>query len=101
MPPYLELLVRLYNLSIIDKLLDPANSHPSTHFSISTGHRRGRLYSHALLRISKLLVITHQMFLVPRVLLHPHIVVNRLEDDLAKAVEVGKVYHLRVEKLGH
>ena len=46
-------------------------------------------------------MVPDQMLLVPRILLHALIVFDALEDDLAEAIEVGHVAHLRVEKLRH
>lgn len=55
----------------------------------------------ASLRIREHLMIIHQMLLVPRILLHLLVVVYALENDLAEAVKVGEVAHLRVEEFGH
>ena len=48
-----------------------------------------------------MLVIVDEMLLVPRILLHALVILDRLEDHLAEAVEVGDVAHLRVEELRH
>ena len=46
-------------------------------------------------------MIIHQMLLVPWILLHALVVLHALEKNLAEAIEVGDVAHLRVEQLGH
>ena len=46
-------------------------------------------------------MIPNQMLLVPRILFHALIVLNALEDDLAKAVKVCDIGHLWVEELAH
>lgn len=56
---------------------------------------------HALLRISKVLMVASKMFLVPWILLHALVILDPLKDDLAKAIERRDVTHLRVKKLGH
>lgn len=38
---------------------------------------------------------------IPRIILHPLIVIHVLEHDLAEAVEVGQVGHLSVEEPAH
>ena len=46
-------------------------------------------------------MIIHQMLLIPWILLHALVVLYALEKNLAEAIEVGNVAHLRVEELGH
>lgn len=58
-------------------------------------------YSHASLRIRELLMVAHQMLLVPRVFFHPLVVLQVPEQHLTEAVEIGDVGHLRIEKLAH
>lgn len=60
-----------------------------------------RVNLHASLRIRKLFMVVIQVLLVPRVLLKSFVIFNILEDDLAEAVKVCYVGHLRVEQLGH
>lgn len=55
----------------------------------------------ALLRISKFLVVTDQVLLIPGILLHGLVVLEALEDDLAEAIIVCDIAHLRVEELRH
>lgn len=46
-------------------------------------------------------MVPDQMFLVPWILLHALVVLDAPENDLAEAVKVGHVAHLRVEELCH
>ena len=46
-------------------------------------------------------MVPHQMFLVPRILLHPLIVLQTPKDALTEAVKVRHVCKLRVVELGH
>lgn len=39
-------------------------------------------------------MIVEKVFLVPRILFHTFVILDRLEDDLAKTIEVGDVHHL-------
>ena len=60
-----------------------------------------RIYARALFCISELLMIANQMFSIPGVLLHSFVVLETFEHDLAEAVKVGHIGHLRVEQLSH
>ena len=95
----------IHNLPIPYKLFDPTDSHPARKVNnlllLLTRYVHVIDYSHALLRVGKLLMVPDQMLLVPRILLHALIVFDALEDDLAEAIEVGDVAHLRIEKLRH
>ena len=55
----------------------------------------------APLGIRKILMIPHQMLLVPRIQLHPLIILDAPEHHLAEAVEVRHVGELRVVELRH
>lgn len=55
----------------------------------------------ALPCIRKLLMITHQVIMVPWVILQLLIILKITKHDLTKAVKVGYICHLWVIKLGH
>ena len=93
------------NLTIPNELLNPSNRHPvrvaiSEH-SLSPGRENQSVYLRAPLRIRKVLMIIHQMLLIPRILLHTLVILNILKNNLAEAIEVRNIAHLRVEELGH
>lgn len=46
-------------------------------------------------------MVTDKMLFIPRILFHALVVFNVLEHDLAEAVEICNVCHLRVEQFGH
>lgn len=46
-------------------------------------------------------MVPSQMLLIPRILLHPLIILHTTKDDLAETVEVGDVGHLGVVELAH
>lgn len=46
-------------------------------------------------------MIPHQMLLIPRIPLHPFIILHAPKHSLAETVEISHFGHLRVEKLGH
>ncbi len=68
---------------------------------METTPRNEKTNLHAPLRISKVLMVPHQVFLVPWILLHPLIVLNTLEHSLTEAVKVRHIGELRVVELGH
>jgi len=55
----------------------------------------------APLCVGKFEVIVEEMFLVPRILLHLLVILNRLENNLAEAIEVGDITHLWIEQVRH
>lgn len=73
----------LYCLPIPNILCDPAKGY------------------HTPLRISELLVISHQMLFIPRIVLHLPVILDVLKHDLAETVEIGKIGHLWVDQAAH
>lgn len=56
---------------------------------------------HAPLRIREFLMISHQMLLVPWILLHPLVILDISKHGLAKTVIIRDVGELGVEELSH
>ena len=55
----------------------------------------------APLCVGKLKMIVEKVFLVPRILFHTFVILNRLEDDLTETIEVGDIHHLGVKEMRH
>jgi hypothetical protein len=51
--------------------------------------------------VGELEMIIEKVFLVPRILLHSLVVLNRFKDNLAEAIEVGDVTHLWIKQVRH
>lgn len=51
--------------------------------------------------VGKLEVIIEKVFLIPRILLHTLVILNRLENNLTEAIVVGNITHLWIEKMRH
>ena len=104
-PPLLSvslgILETIHNFPVSHKLFDPPNSHAARDQSSLHVIRESRRNLRALPCISKFLMVTDQMLLVPWILLHALVVFHILEDDLAETVNVGKIAHLWIEKLCH
>jgi hypothetical protein len=90
----------IYDFTISHELLDPSYGHPVGRQS-SSHSAKINASIHAPLSVCKSFMIAGEMLLVPRILLHTLVVFNTLEDDLAKAVEIRHIGHLRVEKMWH
>jgi hypothetical protein len=58
-------------------------------------------YSHAPLRISEILMISHQVLFVKRILLDALVILQTLEKHLAEAIKIRNDAHLRIDKLAH
>lgn len=46
-------------------------------------------------------MVTYKVFLVPRIFLHPLIILKTLKDDLTETIKVRNIGHLMVKKLRH
>jgi hypothetical protein len=79
----LTILHAIDNLPISDELSNPPHGH------------------HAFLCIGELFMISHEVLLVPRILLHHFVIIHILENHLAKTIKVGEVAHLVVEETVH
>lgn len=90
-------------LPITYKLFDPADSHPANlKVSITYNHQpRVAIISHAPFRVREVLMVAHEVFLVERILLDALVILEAFEHNLAEAIEVRDITHLRVEELAH
>jgi hypothetical protein len=79
----LSILYSVHDLTISDEFRDPTNGH------------------FAVFRVGELLVISNQMLSVPRIVLHPSIIVDALEYHLAETIVVGQIGHLGINQLAH
>ena len=75
--------------------------HAIHHFPIPYKLRDPPDCHHALFGVCKLLMVSHQMLLVPRILLHLLVIIRAFEHNLAEAVKVCQVGHLVVKEPAH
>lgn len=90
--------------ALVDELRNPADCHPKyviVNKTLSEKEREKEINVLAPLRISKILMIPDQMLLIPRIILDLLIVLGAAKHNLAEAVVVGDIGHLRVHDLVH